>query len=259
MDRWLKSPAGNSVIQAEKAAFSELVPSGFYARSLQVGLPEIPYLNGIESRERYIVGEESHIIAAHSEANRQRGVKCHYAAACPFALPFPERSQNLIVLPHTLDHYENPHDVLREVNEILEPEGCLVIMGFNIFSLYGCVHILMGKTGRMPWSGKFYSVGRVQDWLLLLGYDLVGARMLVYRPPINSERYQVKMNFLEKAGNRWWPGLGGVYLIVGKKREVMLTQHRQLSTAWTKFLPAVVRPAPQKVARIINAETISSE
>ncbi len=259
MDRWLDSPVGSSVIQAETAAFAELVPSGFYARSLQIGLPEIPYLDGIETRERYIVGEGNQSSALHDGANRKRDKKSHYMIASPFALPFSERSQNLIVLPHTMDHCKNPHNVLREVNEILEPEGCLAIIGFNIFSLFGCVHVLMRKTGRMPWNGKFYSIGRVQDWLLLLGYDLVGARMLVYRPPINSERYQKKMKFLENAGDRWWPGLGGVYVIVGKKREIMLTQRRQLSTAWTKFLPTVVRPVPQKVARTMNMELASNE
>ncbi|MCY4051027.1 MAG: methyltransferase domain-containing protein [Gammaproteobacteria bacterium] len=259
MDRWLKSPVGKSVIQAETATFSELVPLGFYARSLQIGMPEVHFLEGIESRERYIVTEDGPSVITHDGSNRKQDRKIRYMIARPFALPFPERSQNLIVLPHTIDHCENPHDVLREVNEILEPEGCLVIIGFNIFSIYGCIHSLLRKSDRMPWNGKFYSTGRVQDWLLLLGYDLIGARMIIYRPPINSERYQNKMKFLEKAGNRWWPGLGGVYIIVGKKREMTLTLNRKLSSAWTKFLPTVVRPAPQKVARTMNKEVINSE
>ncbi len=259
MDRWFQSPVGKSVIQAETKTFSELVPSGFYARSLQIGMPEVPFLEGFESRERYIVDGGDQFDIPYGGENWKQDRKSRYIIARPFALPFPQRSQNLIVLPHTIDHCENPHDVLREINEILEPEGCLAIIGFNIFSIYGCLHSILRKTGRMPWNGKFYSIGRVQDWLLLLGYDLIGARMLVYRPPINSERYQAKMKFLEKAGNRWWPGLGSVYVIVGKKREITLTLNRQLSTAWTKFLPTVVRPVPQKVARVMNKEAINSE
>lgn len=253
MDRWLNSPVGKSVIQAETAALSEVVPSGFYARSLQIGISGISYLGGIEASERYIVD----VNIDHSDGYSKKPSDGYFMKASPHALPFPERSQNLIVLPHTLDHCGNPHDVLREVDQILEPEGCLAIIGFNKYSLYGSVHVFMSKTGKMPWNGKFYSVGRVQDWLLLLGYDLVGARMLVYRPPISSERYHAKLQFLEKAGNRWWPGLGSVYMIIGKKREIMLMQRRQLSPAWTKFLPSVVQPAPQRVARCTNSAAVN--
>lgn len=250
MNKWLKTPVGSSVIEAETAACCELIPSGYYARSLQIGVAGKSYIEDVETQERYIVIVRDSDHDPDWTMCSANGENCHYAVASSFALPFPERSQSLVVLAHTLDYCSNPHDVLREVDQILEPEGCLVVIGFNLYSLYGGVRMLMKKRGKVPWNGKFYSVGRVQDWLLLLGYDLVGARMIAYRPPINSEKHQARLEFLEKAGTRWWPGFGGVYIIVGKKREIMLTQQRRLSSAWQGFFSPVARPAPQRVARL---------
>ena len=39
------------------------------------------------------------------------------------ALPFPEASLDLVVLPHTLELSADPHQVLREVERVLVPEG----------------------------------------------------------------------------------------------------------------------------------------
>ena len=38
-------------------------------------------------------------------------------------LPFESQSIDLVVLPHVLEFSDNPHQVLREVERILRPEG----------------------------------------------------------------------------------------------------------------------------------------
>jgi len=42
----------------------------------------------------------------------------------------------------------------------------------------------------------------------------------IYTLPIQSQRVIEKFEFLEKAGNRWWPRFGAVYVIVARKREI---------------------------------------
>jgi SAM-dependent methyltransferase len=60
------------------------------------------------------------------------------ALHCDFdALPFPNQSLDLVLLPHTLELARDPHDTLREVERVLVPEGRVVIVGFNPASLWG--------------------------------------------------------------------------------------------------------------------------
>ena len=46
-------------------------------------------------------------------------------------LPFATHSIDLVVMPHILEFTEDPHQVLREVERVLVPEGHVVITGFN--------------------------------------------------------------------------------------------------------------------------------
>ena len=57
-------------------------------------------------------------------------------AADPLQLPLASQSVDLVVLPHVLEGHPNPHDVLREVERVLMPEGQVVISGFNTASLW---------------------------------------------------------------------------------------------------------------------------
>jgi SAM-dependent methyltransferase len=60
------------------------------------------------------------------------------ALHCEFdALPFPNHSLDLVVLPHALELARDPHLTLREVERVLVPEGRVVITGFNPLSLWG--------------------------------------------------------------------------------------------------------------------------
>ena len=72
----------------------------------------------------------------------------------------------------------------------------------------------------MPWSARFLRPSRVQDWLTLLGAQVMGGSFFFYRPPVNSLRLLQKLNALEHVGHRWWPTLSGAYLIVGQKRQM---------------------------------------
>ena len=56
--------------------------------------------------------------------------KCH-------ELPIATQSIDLVLLPHVLEFAEEPHAVLREVDRVMMPEGRLVIVGFNPWSLWG--------------------------------------------------------------------------------------------------------------------------
>jgi ubiquinone/menaquinone biosynthesis C-methylase UbiE len=154
--------------------------------------------------------------------------------AHPEALPFDGKAVHLAVLPHTLEFSSDPHQVLREVNRVLLPEGHVVVIGFNPFSLWGLWRLFKRFGNDMPWCCRFFSLNRVKDWLSVLGFELVGGEMLYYRPPFVREATRDRLFFMEKAGNRWWPMLGAAYILVARKRELGMTP---LQPAWRKRNP----------------------
>ena len=141
-----------------------------------------------------------------------------------------------MVLPHTLEFEENPHQILREVERTLIPEGHVVIMGFNPYSLWGMTRMFIGWRNRTPWCGHFYSTLRIKDWLALLGFDTVLQKSYFFRPPLQHEGSLERLSFMERYGSRWWPFPGGGYILVAKKRLTTLTPIKPRWRSSRRFL-----------------------
>lgn len=161
----------------------------------------------------------------------------------PEQLPFDGRSVDIMLLPHTLEFADDPHQVLREVSRVLTPEGYVVILGFNPFSLWGLWRLLRRRRGNAPWNGHFMQLARVKDWLNLLDFEIDRGKIFYYRPPLASETTMDRLHFLDPAGDRWWPMAGAVYLLVAKKRVVGMTPLRPEWRTTKAFGRAVARPA----------------
>ena len=56
--------------------------------------------------------------------------------ATPEAMPFATDSVDALILCHTLDATPVPHQVLRECQRVLVPNGHLIIVSFNALSLW---------------------------------------------------------------------------------------------------------------------------
>jgi len=122
-----------------------------------------------------------------------------------------------VAMLHALEFSPNPHQLLREVERVLRPEGQLLLAGFNPLSLWG-VKRWLGPRGAYPWSGQFLRLSRIRDWLSLLGFELAAGRMVCYAPPVNRQGWLDRSRFMEAAGDRWWALGGGVYLLHAIKR-----------------------------------------
>ncbi|MEJ2508347.1 MAG: methyltransferase domain-containing protein [Gammaproteobacteria bacterium] len=142
------------------------------------------------------------------------------------ALPMACDSLDVLVLPHALEFSSAPHQVLREADRTLIPEGHLVLLGFNPWSLWMLWRFAARWRGRVPWCGRFLSLARVKDWLALLGFDIVQTRTYFFRPPFQHAGLMHRLRFLERLGRRLWPILGGGYVLVARKRVATLTPIR---------------------------------
>jgi SAM-dependent methyltransferase len=199
---WFATPLGSYLREREQAYFDATLADIFGYHALQVGLPE--YAIDLE--------EPAQVLAD------------------PHWLPFAENSMDLIVLPHTLEFTDQPHQLLREVYRVIRPEGQVVIAGFNPFSLFGAKRYF-GREQTMPWNGNFIPLYRLKDWLALLGFEVTGGQLDAYVPPFAREKWLHRFEFCEKAGDRWWPVAGGVYFLRATKR---LLGMRVITPAWTR-------------------------
>jgi SAM-dependent methyltransferase len=135
------------------------------------------------------------------------------------AWPWQADSLDLVVLPHALERSADPHACLREVERVLIPEGQVLITGLNPMSLWGW----QPQRGSARRSGSapvqsLIAYRRMRDWLRLLGFEVQVSRFGGWTPALGSERWMQRLGWMESAGERWWPILGGVYLLMATKR-----------------------------------------
>ncbi|MCF6337538.1 MAG: class I SAM-dependent methyltransferase [Gammaproteobacteria bacterium] len=138
-------------------------------------------------------------------------------------LPVATDSLDTVVMPHTLEFTHDPHQVLREVDRVLIPEGHVVILAFNPWSLWMIWRVVLCWRGKPPWCGRFISQSRLKDWLQLLGFDIVDARRYFFRPPLSHKGVMRRLRFLDRIGRRWVPFFGAGYVVVARKRVATLT------------------------------------
>lgn len=227
---WFESPLGQHLLAREQAFFDTEVADLFGFRALQFGLADQDFLRANRMPFRAAIGLEG--------PSRLKADFCD--------LPVATASVDLVVLPHTLEFSHNPHQVLREVQRVLMPEGHIVISGFNPWSLWGVARWLSRREQDYPWCGQFISLPRIKDWMALLNFELSSGRMGVYTPPCRGEAWLRRLRFLEPAGDRWWPFAGGVYFLHGIKRVQgarLITPKWRMAAARRK----VFAPVPHKV------------
>lgn len=202
IDDWLQTPQGRYVMAWEQSRIDALVADLFGYNALQFGFPQGKLLAHSRIPSRQVVGRIGQV-----------DVRCDLRE-----LPFAANSIDLVVMPHILEFHDDPHQILREVERILIPDGQLIITGFNPLSLWGLRQRLPNKPDSFPGNGDYIRVLRLKDWLQLLSFEVDRGNFGCYAPPCQQERWLKRWHFMEAAGDRWWSFAGGVYLLRAIKR-----------------------------------------
>lgn len=235
LSEWFASEQGGYVLTREQAYFDKTVADIFGFNAVQMGLPEQNFLRNSRIPLRFSAGNQP--------GNDVRLVCTE--------LPFDSDSLDLVLLPHVLEFSDNPHQIIREVERVLMPEGNLIISGFNPFSLWG-LHRTLGRKQGYPWSGQFITLQRMKDWLALLGFEVVGGRFAAYAPPFHHRKWLDRYAFMEKAGDRWWAVGGGVYFLHAIKR---VPGMRLIKPKWNEGLVGKLLPVAPKLNNKITQKT----
>jgi len=204
---WFFSQYAKQYFDSERKHLESAIKQAIGPKVLQVGslleqklvddfdLPYHVHLTGIERETADLVGD-------------------------PAFLPLAPDSFSTVLLPHVLEGSALPHQVLREAHRVLMHEGYLVLTGFNPMSFIGLQNLFYR---RAVFNGRYYSPRRVIDWLHLLGFEVVASSMYQYSPLSSKLQVNKAFNFLESAGDRWLPMMGGGYMITAKKRDAKMT------------------------------------
>jgi SAM-dependent methyltransferase len=126
LHNWFNTAPGQYLLQWERAQLDKAVADVFGYHAMQLGLPEVPGLQANRMPHQWLA------VAHAGDAAPATALVTDFAA-----LPFPENSLDLLVLPHSLEFSADPHATLREAARVLVPEGRVVICGLNPTSLWG--------------------------------------------------------------------------------------------------------------------------
>jgi SAM-dependent methyltransferase len=199
---WMESPQGRYVLAWELQRHDVLVADIFGFNALQLGLPGVDYLRANRMPYR-VVGAADGAVGLQTDLHH---------------LPIASSSVDLVILAHVLEFDPNPHQILREVERVLVPEGSVIVTGFNPFSLWGLQRRLLCRE-IPPWRGGYISIPRLKDWFALLGIESRAGAFGCYVPAVTQEKWLRRFRFMEAAGDRWWPIAGAVYIMQGIKRQ----------------------------------------
>jgi SAM-dependent methyltransferase len=240
--QWLDTPPGRLLLAWEQQQFDSAVADVFGYYAVQCGLPTLDGLRASRMSTRVQVASPLGLGHAQSAGYARVSVSAFEE------LPFAAQSVDLAVLPHVLETANDPHEVLREAERVLRPDGRLVISGINPVSLWGVRQRAGSWIGRpfLPDATEPISVLRLRDWAKLLGFELSAVRFGLYGPACRTEKWQARFAWMDSPGDRFWPICGAAYVMSAIKR---VRGMRVIGPVWraapARAPAAVGAPAPR--------------
>jgi len=235
---WYEKFPGKWLQQQEQEMLEQVLPNLFGYYILQVCVHyNIDCMKTSRIRYRILLDNDLH--NCHAAIPVGLNKNCVAISGIPESLPIASDSLDVLLYPHTLEFTSDPHEILREADRTLVPEGHVVILGFNPWGIWMLWRIVLSWTKKPPWCGRFIGQARLRDWLQLLGFDVTETYSYFFRPPLSHHSTMNKLVFLEKLGQRWWPFFSGAYIIVAKKRVSSLTP---LKPRWRPRRSRIVSP-----------------
>jgi SAM-dependent methyltransferase len=214
-NQWLHQHfLGSAILDSEKKMLARLLTRHFGKHSLLIGVPQQFHLLEATKLPCHT------LLSSFLAHERQPG----FVEGDLHELPFLTGSIDLVILPHTLEYVDNPRHLIHEASRIVKPEGLIVVLGFNPYSLWGLWR-LFKNSNDAPWVTPFARAHQVKNWLRLAEFEIEDHESLFFRPPMEYQSLFNKLEFLEKIGNPLH-FFGSIYCIVARAKVIPMTPIR---------------------------------
>jgi len=206
-------------------------------------------------RHTFILSDEQQ----HDKEKELPTIICRYTE-----LPVSSDTIDLIVIPEVLQQAQYPHQILREVERALIPEGHIILLVENVFSWQSMKNRFLNFIAEPHFKMSVISRSRISDWFRLLGLEIC-REIAVYESTKNYESIAHKNRRdtnLHKKNNRWlttfidirWTFFSSYYIILAKKKVSTLTPIRPSWRSNQKLVkPKLAEPSVRIVVdKILN-------
>lgn len=235
---WFETPIGEVYRHAEARLLSDKLSENFRSEVLQLDF--IGWEEEFHQAMRF-----SHYTILDSQT--VGSTKYTRVLAESEALPIDCHSIDIVIMPHTLEFETNPHEVLREVNRVLKPEGIVLLTGFNPWAFWHLPRFLPHAKRTLPWNGRFISRYRVIDWLKLLNFKIEVSKGCCLFPLLLSKKNEEWQKLFERLA-AWLPFLPAAYFVMAVKRVSGGTPLFHLKYLKNRFItPPLAKPATKQI------------
>jgi SAM-dependent methyltransferase len=164
-------------------------------------------------------------------------------------LPLQDSSVDRVILMHALEGCSDPQGMLREIWRVLKSNGRVLMMVPNRRGFWA-------HSDRTPFgNGQPYSAFQIKDTLRDQGFLVDRMWRALYLPPSQARLVQSLADFIERYGERLFPGFGGLLLMEAGKQLYAPPLTKSRATTHRLVLPLTlpVSPSPLPTGRVIQS------
>ena len=257
-DRAFRGSFGRYMTEVESRALERVFPPGRASRLLDLGCGHGRFLRWLATRTERLVGLDRSWrllgVAAAWRRDEPLGVPVGLVCGSAQELPFAEGSLDLVTCVRVVQHLPEQDRAYAEIRRVLEPDGSLVLVQYNLLSPHGLIRALKipmkaalrwflraaGREHPFDEPTRWTTRGRLRRQLARAGFSVereTGAWLFplqYFRSRRSNDAFHVALRLAEvherladTAPFKWWGG----YLIVRCRPSPWRTDTRTTPTA----------------------------
>jgi SAM-dependent methyltransferase len=227
-ENWYQTLSGKSSLDELDSLCAETLSEIFGYYAIEMGV--LSGKHSLLKHSRITAGFSLLDSAAASSKNTlfEKGSISSSVISTTEQLPIATDNVDLVIASHTLESSKDPHQVLREIDRVLVPEGHCILIGFNPSPISQMGQFIRSRFKKDENLCKTRSVAHVRDWFSLLGFEVVDVNYMGMRPAVKNKKLFDALSWLDRLGEFAGPILGNMYVIHAKKQMVAMRPNKKV-------------------------------